>query len=148
MLTNLMIDGDAAPEVEPNWAVASKTAHTPCGQVDPTKLILFQTEEMKRGGRSEGTVLSDLACQAGLNPMNANGATFLKRHKKFLAKVPKTIKYLIFPETKYFCGNGFWFFLCLDRSATGKWEFKLNRIVNSYCGQCAIVAFRVDEPTK
>ncbi len=134
-----MIDGDAAP-IEPNWAQPGKTVHVPCGKVDPSSLVFFQTEEMKNGTGTLGTNLSDKTRQAKLKPTNANACVFLEQNQAFLAKVPQNINYLIFPETRFLDGNGNWYFRCLNWYG-GRWVFDRYGVVFRYVGQDAVVAF-------
>ena len=135
----LMIDGDAAP-IEPEWAVKGKTVHIPCGQVDPSSLVFFQTEEMKNGSGTLGTNLSDKTRQAKLKPTNANACVFLEQNQAFLAKMPQNINCLIFPETRFLVRFGSWCFRCLDRN-DGRWVFNVYRVDYRYNGQDAVVAF-------
>ncbi|HCC83940.1 TPA: hypothetical protein DEP96_03760 [Candidatus Uhrbacteria bacterium] len=136
-----MIDGDAAP-VEPDWAVKGKTVHNKHGKVNPTKLEFFQTEEMVNGGNTIGDQLSGKTRQAKLNPLNANGAVFLKTHEEFLRSVPKGIYCLIFTETKFLDRYGRWGFRCLDRGGVGGWYFGYYLVGRRFDGRDAVVAFR------
>ncbi len=135
--SGIVINGDAPP-TEPDWAMEGKTVQNPCGYVDPSTIVFFQTKEMRNGLAIKNTELSDKIWRAGLKPGNANILVFLEQNQGYLANVPKHINCLLATETMFNgkdrpgCGIPGKSFSCLYRRKSGKWELS-NRRLDSGC---------------
>ncbi len=117
---NLMIDGDAALTlVNPHpWLHHKQVDHAPCGQVDPSKIVFFQTM------KSDGVNLSCKTRQANLNPVNINVLVFLERNRSILDRVPLHCWYVVATETRFISERDECYFKCLSRGENGTgWQF-------------------------